>query len=208
MGRIFIQPAFAFSEDIEASSLVIYPHRIEDSAIPASVEWAAGSQTPIFCHEEDIETLVSQGFGAYRFHGLSGYKEIGFQGGSVEFYPARRRRAAGLKGSMVEFGELFGLLRVPAYHVLLRSRGEQPVLFLGSSQIDGVEWQVLTRSLPSLVVGSAEVPDAEWEALAQKFGTKIVKAREISEVVPDAATPATGRKESEREWPEKISALS
>lgn len=204
MGDIFIQPETCEPDELAAAALAVYPHRLQSEDLSSIVEWAAGTQTPIFCHERDIPALEGQGFGAYRFHGISGYKEVGFQGGALEFYPARRQKRGWWANLVTEFMEAFRFLSAPTYHVLLRPRNEGSVLYLTSTSLDSVEWRVLTKSRPTLIIGSATVSNEAWDAFSQRFGVKVVKESESSRVETHSLQKSGAEKGGETSWSAKI----
>lgn len=184
LGPVYLDPPLPVeSDDLFRTGFVIYADRLKQAWISGAVEWAAGSQAPIFCHERDVSLLAEQGFGTYRFHGVSGYREMGFQGGVVEFYPARRKKTGGLGGVWTEFLELFGFLKAPAYHVLVRPRHETTVLYLSSPEVDAVEWKVFSRAKPGLVVGAPTTDASVWKALSAKLGVSILTPNENESLV-------------------------
>jgi hypothetical protein len=172
LGTVLIQPSETRREDEREPALIVYPFPMTEPERTAAVEWAAGTQTPIYCREPDIEFLEAQGFGRYRFHTVGGYREIGFQGGAAEFYPARRDVRPGWRRTLVEFAEYSGLLRPPTVNVLIRPRGEGPVLYLSSPAMDSIEWSVLMRAQAQCVVGSARSTRERWLELQQKWEQK------------------------------------
>ena len=186
MGQIVIQPVTVETADLERAALVLFPHRIHKNEFNVAVEWAAGTQTPIFCHQAEVSKFEAEGFGAYRFHRLDGYKEIDFQGGAVEFFPAKRKRQTGVKGNFFELGERLGLVRTPSYHVLIRPKNERPVLYLSSAHIDISEWALLSKSNPSHVVGSSLVTKHEWHSLSTQLKRKVLPAAEMISVQTQA----------------------
>ena len=148
MGYITLQPKVSDVHDIEKSDLVLFPERMDEQSLNVIVDWAAGTQTPIFCHKSDIAQLESMGFGAYRFHALDGFKEVDFQGGTVDFYPAKRPKKRGISGFVIEFLEKFGVLKTPSFHVLIKPKKEKPILFLTGTHIDAVEWSLWMKEDP------------------------------------------------------------
>ena len=200
LGTLCIQPESATQPEIERTSLVIYPHKISEEQMPMAVEWAAASQCPIFCHSQDIQKLVKQGFGAYRFHGIMGYKEIAFEGGTIEMFPAKREKKSGIKGRFLEFSETFGFLKAPSFHVLVRPRGEEAILYLSSVNIDSLEWKVLTRRNPGKVIGTALISPESWKRFGDKVRCSIVSAREVGSV--ETALPAANVVNGSSKWAE------
>lgn len=194
LGTLLIQPSTATAHDLERAALVIYPHRISAAQLAVAVEWAAASQCPIFCHEKDIDKMVKQGFGAYRFHGISGYREIAFQSGTLDLFPAKRERASGIKGRFLEFSETFGFLRAPSFHVMIHSRGEASILYLSSPNVDAVEWKVLSRRHPAKIVGAAQYSPEVWRDFGKRHNVTVIPARGLSEI----STHANAEVEVER----------
>jgi len=182
MGQLVIQPIFATAKDITASRLVVYPFRIPSPYTDTVVEWAARSQTPIFCHRKDFSALELEGFGAYRFHGLDQYRVVDFQDGSLEFFPARRPREHSFAGLVKEATEWLGMRATFSYHVVVRAHGERPLLFLASPELDRADWKVFSRLRPALIVGAEEFPRESWTYVEQKFQTEIIWAGDVDSV--------------------------
>lgn len=182
MGLLVIQPVTIDPVDLESSSLVVFPHRVDAATFNVGVEWAAGTQTPIFCIPADIERFEKEGFGAYRFHKLDGYREVDYQGGAVEFFPAKKRRLKGIKGWTQEVGDWLGISTSPGYHVLIKPKGEHPILYLASTFIDPSEWTALIQSNPSLIVGSPLFTSSEWHAFSTLVKRRVTPAADLSKV--------------------------
>lgn len=205
MGRLLIQPArFPTEDEVKSEelrpSMLIYPRRMSEGEIEAATEWAASTKLPIFCHAKDIPRLMDEGFGAYRFNKLDGYKEIYFRGGVIEFYPAHRQPRPGFKGLMQEAGEFFRVLPTQHYHVLLRPQRESPVLHLASSRIDTVEWQVLSRARPAFVIGSPEVSRQDWQVFSLRCGRQVGLEESTESVTIQGVTGAVASATREA-WP-------
>ena len=197
MGQIVFQPISATPEDLEKASLVIIPERINKDFFNVAVEWAAATQVPIFCHGADVPFFEAEGFGSYRFHRLDTYREVEFQGGSLEFFPALRRKAKGIRGISQELAERTGFLKTPSFHVLMRPRNERPVLYLASTQISASEWSVLTRSKPDLVIGSPAATKTEWQLFSTLIKKRVVPAQGLETVKTQPLT----REKAAREGP-------
>jgi len=176
MGQIVFQPSSADPHLLAETSLAVFPTEIERKNLHAVVEWAAATQIPIFCRALDIPSLEKEGFGAYRFLKLEGYREVDFQGGTIEFFPARRRQAKNFSGYLRSVGEFFGWSPKPqGFHVRLRPKNEHPILVLASAEIDSVEWTLLTRENPSQIVAmETDVTTEDRLALETRFGAKIL----------------------------------
>lgn len=177
MGEVVIQPESTHSELIEKTSLVIFPFQMNAKNRAAAIEWASTSQTPIFCHAQDIPSLVEQGFGSYRFHKLEGFREVDFQGGALDFFPARRPKQLGLRGFLTDLLEKMGFLKSKTFHFAIRPKLERPVLFLTGSEFEATEWKVMSRENYEFVFGldSWQSP-IDWPSVEKKLGTKILAA--------------------------------
>jgi hypothetical protein len=185
MGQLVLQPSSIDPRLLSEASLVIFPLRIERKGLSTIVEWAAATQVPIFCRAQDIPTLEEEGFGAYRFLKLEGYREVDFQGGTIEFFPARRRKEGGLKGRLASLADFFGWSPKPnGFHVRIRPKNERPVLFLASPEVDSVEWTLLIRDNPSSIVAFDDVvTDDERGLLEKRFNAKILASSSVGELV-------------------------
>ena len=179
MGQIVFQPSSIDKEEIQNATLVIFPERVDHHDIAVVTEWAGSTQTPIFCNSQDIALFEAEGFGGYRFHRLDSYREVDFQKGSIEFFPAKRWKKSGWRASIEQSLEYFGVLRIPAFHVLIRPKNERPILFLASPQIDRAEWSMFSGFQPSEIVGSVDVPEEKWMALSAALKTNIVSAEVV-----------------------------
>jgi hypothetical protein len=177
MGQIAIQPSVVTPELIEKSSLVIFPMRMNSQNRAAAVEWAATSQTPIFCHSEDIPSLVQEGFGTYRFHKLEGFKEIDFQGGAIDFFPAQRPKSKGFKSLFTELFERLGFLKSSSFHFSIRPKMENSVLFLTGKDFQETEWRVMTKGGFEKIYACGFAP-ISWglESLSKYLGTTVEMA--------------------------------
>lgn len=184
MGEVIVQPESTHPELIEKTSLVLFPFRMNDRNRAAAIEWASTSQTPIFCHAQDIPKLVEQGFGSYRFHKLDGFREVDFQGGALDFFPARRPKPTGLHGLATDLLEKMGFLKSKSYHFAIRPKLERPVLFLTGSEFEATEWKVMSREKYEYVFGlDSWYGSTDWNVVEKKLGTKIVVAPRIGVLV-------------------------
>lgn len=192
MGQLVIQPSVADFDEIQDTKLVLFPYRIDMKMIDIVAEWAVTSQCPIFCHEQDIPLLEREGFGAYRFHKLGGYKNIDFQGGSIELFPAKDiPRVRSFFKPVRDMAESFWpSKKIYSYHTLVKPLGEKAVLLLSSPHVDPMEWPVLMRSKPELIVLSSEFPREQWQALAERYKIELNYAADfgVIETSPDAST--------------------
>lgn len=205
MGRILIQPQkFSVAEASEASML-IFPRSLLQPELEYMVEWAAETQLPIFCLAQDIPRLEKEGFGVYRFHVLKTYREVYFQTGTVEFFPAKVYSTRPLfKRLIAGASELFGLRSKAHFHVLIRPRNETPILYLASPGMDAAEWEVLTQSHPGVIFGSDEHTAEEWQEFASQHTQKIMLAAATSLYVnQDAKRDAASADREGPEWTTK-----
>src|SRR5690606_39109531 len=120
-GPITFQPDEFSEGEVHRSRYLVFPDRIPDASFDVAVEWAAHSEAPIFCTAHDMRRFVKEGFGAYRFNTLGGFREIGFEGGSLKFVPARPKASKGLGGWLRELGDAWGLISRESYHVIAKS---------------------------------------------------------------------------------------
>jgi hypothetical protein len=207
MGIIIVQPETAPAEIIEQASLVVFPFRMNEKNKLAAIEWAALSQTPIFCHSTDIPALVAEGFGAYRFHKLDGFREVDFQGGAIDFFPARRPKSRNLKGFVLEIFEWMGLIKAPSFHFAVRPKNEQPILFLGGGEFEATEWNVISKGLYEKVVGlNHSKTQPAWDLVSKNLGIKIESAPFDGTLVTKKTTQTVvARGIADPEMPEVIS---
>lgn len=192
MGKIALQPVATDPKLLSETSLAIFPCPIERKDLGSIVEWAAATQIPIFCRGVDIPQLEREGFGSYRFLKLDGYREVDFQGGTLEFFPARPRRQAGLRTQLRTVAEFFGWSSGPtSFHVRIRPKNERPVLVLAGAEIDNVEWALLNRENPSAVVAlDGAVSFEERSALELRFGAKILSSGAVAAIETAALPPS------------------
>ncbi len=174
MGQIILQPQTAPIEEIEQASLVLFPLSMSQEGLAAAVEWAGSSQTPIFCLSKDIQKLVGEGFGAYRFHKLDGYREIDFQGGTLEFFPTVVAKNPGIGGFFKEVLEWLGFFKPQSFHLLVRPLGEKPLLFLASAHLDPVQISIFKASNPEKYFGLEGALSVEdCKSLSKIFGVEV-----------------------------------
>jgi hypothetical protein len=193
MGSILIQPSEGPGQTRRLPTinpgLLLFPKRMEsDEELNVAAEWAACTQSPIFCHAKDISKLIDEGFGSYRFNKLEGYREIFLAGGVVEFYPARRALKPGLRGMLNEAGDFLHVLPTPSFHVLIRPTRESSVLYLSSPRIDAVEWKILMRAKPSFLIGAESASRQDWQVLSLRSGkhvTPLAQAGRIRTALPE-----------------------
>jgi len=172
-GPITFQPDEFSEDELHRSRYLVFPDRISEKAFDVAVEWAAHSESPIFCTAHDVRRFVKEGFGAYRFNTLGGFREIGFEKGSLKFVPARTRTVTGLRGWLKDLGDAWGLISRESYHVIAKPERGESHLYLSSPYIDLGEWKVLSEDRPTRIYGSPEYPSFYWLALSEKLGTDI-----------------------------------
>lgn len=187
LGLIVIQPTTLYIEESERANLLLFPQKISQESLLVGVEWAASTQTPIFCLPTDVTKFEEEGFGAYRFHKIDGYREVDFQGGSIEFFPARRRRLKGIKGLSQEMAEFMGWAPHPGYHVVIRPQGEASVLYLASTVVDNSEWKTLTQTNPQTIIGAEAHSKSEWHTFSTSVKRRIYWAAEFSHIKTQAS---------------------
>ena len=182
LGNVFIEPSAALQKDIESAKVVIYPAPIPDGSLSVAVEWAAGTQVPFFCHTNELEKLKAEGFGTYRFQKLDSFKEVDFLAGSIEFFPSREKKQKGARGFIQEIKEIFGVKNIPGFHLILKPRKEQQVLYLSHPFIDHIEWGLLTKGDPLAIVGSSQYSRETWQELGQRFRSTILYSKDVKEI--------------------------
>lgn len=202
LGTIFIEPRFADKADIAAAKIVVYPAPFDSGLTAAVVEWAASTQVPFFCHVQQLSKLKNEGFGSYRFQKLDSFKEVDFLAGSIEFFPSRSKKFSGLRGWMQEVKEILGFKNIPGFHMIIKPRKEQHVLYLSHPYIDHIEWSLISKGDPLAIIGSENFPRETWVKLGQKFKTSIFFAEDIAsldtaegivEFAPEAEVKHYGR---------------
>ncbi len=172
-GPLVVQPEEASEDEIGRARYVIFPDRIPDEAFAAALDWAAMSQAPIFCTAHDLKRFEQEGFGAYRFNALGGFRELGFEAGSLRFIPARRKQASGLRGVWEDLSDAWGWSRRESFHVAMRSPSEGSTLYLATPFVDKGDWAMLTEDKPQRIFGSPLFGRLYWTALAEKLGVNI-----------------------------------
>jgi hypothetical protein len=132
--------------------------------------WIPGSH---ILHLSDLKRFEKEGFGAYRFHSLGGFRELGFEKGALRFVPARRKHSAGWRGFYEDLADAWGWSRRESFHVTLKSSGRGTVLYLASPFVDRGDWSMLCEDKPARVVGSPHFGRVYWTALAERLGVNI-----------------------------------
>ncbi len=180
MGLLHVDPKKADLDTQGRSALLVAPVRADTETLAAISEWAASSQAPIFCLPKDIERLEADGFGNYRFLKLDGYREVDFQGGTLEFFPAKRvENRSGLQVVARQILSQLGLYRSDSFHVRIWPERERPVLVLAHANLDAVEATVLRGTeKPSLaIVLDNQSDSASLERLSRALGGVAIKRR-------------------------------
>jgi hypothetical protein len=200
MGDIVIQPTKMPKDELNRVSLVAFPERLDSQGRAVLVEWASATQAPIFCLAADAESMVDEGFGPYRFHKIDGFREVDFQGGALEFYPARRQKPDGIRGAVFEIAEKLGFYAPHSFHVVVRPKVGSAFLYLSTPQIDRVEWQLLMNSKPEFVVGSARVSQEAWAEFSERTHQSVLSAAQHSDIgrIPSESFAPT---QKVKQWP-------
>jgi len=184
MGQLVVQPESLDRMDLYKTQLLLCPYRMNDVQLNAVADWASVSQIPIFCHTEDIQKFEEEGFGAYRFHKLDGYREVDFQGGAIEFFPAKRlQKKISFMSRLKDALEHFSFVAPEAFHILIRPIDEKSVLFLASPKLDFADLQVFKRLAPNVIVGSREYSRDEWKVVGEHLGMSVIFEQDVEFVV-------------------------
>lgn len=194
MGQIVINPGRLDLEDLSNAKLLVFPFRLSGEQRKLLKEWARLSQTPIFLHKSDIAKMVEDGLDRYRFHPLQGLREVDFQGGSLEFLPAKRLRGNNLVARIQGLGEYLDVLPVYAFHVLIRPLGEKSCLYLASPQIEERDIRIFRKERISFLIASGEYFRESWLFLQKRFAQDFVFESE-TEMVSTMRHPANLGKE-------------
>ncbi len=173
-GRVAIQPSQAEESLIKDVQYVIFPHRIPEPEFAAAIEWASSSEAPIFITPADLRRFEAEGFGAYRFHLLDGFREIGFAEGKIKFVPASKNKKSGLWGVAMDLAQAWNLGKKEEYHVVIRPKQEEPTLYLAASNLERGEWALLSEDAPQRILGSRFATQNEWIALSELLGCEII----------------------------------
>ncbi len=187
MGQLVISPNRLDLEDLKQSGLVLFPFRISDKQKAVLVEWAGLSQAPIFCHKSDIAKLEEEGFGAYRFHSLQNLREVDFQGGSLEFFPARRPKGKNLIAKVQGLGEYLEMLPVYSFHTFIRPLGEKSVVYLASPQLEDLEYKYFLKEKASIYVAARGFEISAWAEVEKRLGQSLIHEGQ-KEVISTART--------------------
>lgn len=173
LGLVAIQPTSADEQVMHEVAHVIFPQRIPEPDFEAAVEWAASSEATIFITPPDLKRFEAEGFGAYRFHLLEGFREIGFSEGKIKFIPSSRRRPGGFWGVALELANSWNFLKKEEFHVVLKPSDADAILYLCSASLDRAEWALLREDRPAAIVGSRLLAQNHWIALSEIIGQKI-----------------------------------
>jgi hypothetical protein len=172
-GPLVIQPEEASEDHIGRARFIVFPDRIPEEKFSVALEWAAVSEAPVFCTAGDLKRFEKEGFGAYRFNVLGGFRELGFEKGALRFIPARQKHSTGWKGLLEDLADMWGWTRREAFHVIMKSPGKGAILYLATPFIDKSEWPLLTEDKPSRIVGSSHFGRIYWMALSSRVGVDI-----------------------------------
>jgi hypothetical protein len=191
LGQVVVQPVTFNPSELESATIVVYPQRISKESFEVGVEWAASTQTPIFCLKEDVERFEQEGFGSYRFHKLEGYKEVDYEGGSIEFFPAREKSLKGLRGLTTNLARFLGKRTPNAFHFLVHPKGEASILYLASDQVNSHEWELFMKKNPSHIVGSTTTSNVEWHSFSSFVKKRIYTSHDLMRLKTVARTSNT-----------------
>lgn len=172
-GPLVIQPEQISEEEIARARYILFPDQIPQEKFAAALEWAAISEAPVFCTASDLKKFEQEGFGAYRFNVLGGFRELGFERGSLRFIPARRKQSAGWRGIVEDLADAWGWSRRESFHVVVKSPDRGSFLYLATPFIEKGEWSLLTEDKPKRIYASAQYGRLYWKALAERFGVTI-----------------------------------
>jgi hypothetical protein len=172
-GPISLQPDEFNEEELQRARYIVFPHAISEEKFGVAVEWASHSQAPIFCTAQDLRRFVREGFGAYRFNTLGGFREIGFEKGSLKFVPARPPRSEGVKGFLRELADAWGIFSRDSFHVVAKASKGESLLYLSNPFIDRSEWRILSEDTPQRIYGNPLYPAFYWLALSEKLGADV-----------------------------------
>jgi hypothetical protein len=172
-GPLAIQPTEIHEDEMARAQCILFPTPIPAEHFSKALEWAASSQAPIFCTASDLKRFEQEGFGAYRFHMLGGFRELGFSEGSLKFVPARQKNSLGWRGLMEDLADAWGWSRREAFHVIVRNPELSSVLYLATPFIDKTDWSLLCEDGPAKVLGNPQYGSIYWTALAEKLGVEI-----------------------------------
>ncbi len=165
MGVVLFSPKKVDQEELDRVSVLICPRDIRDvNEFVAVSEWAALTQTPIYCINTLKARLKNEGFGDYRVHSISPYQQIHMYGGTLEFIPVKKTEKFLFFNRKIE----------PEYfHILLKPFGEDPVLYLSTPQITSEDLAVC-KNLNVRFFADKEVQKEEaWASLEKLLGKPI-----------------------------------
>ncbi len=172
---------------------VIFPQRIPEPEFDAAVEWAASSAATIFVTPPDLKRFEAEGFGAYRFHLLEGFREIGFSDGKIKFVPSSKKRQGGFWGAALELANSWNFLKKEEFHVVVKPNDGDAILYLCSSSLDRAEWALLREDNPASIFGSRLLAQNHWIALSEILGHEIL-VDENSKISDRKELPALSQK--------------
>jgi hypothetical protein len=165
LGIVLFSPRHVEQTEFDRVSLVICPQKITDSQeMTALSEWAALTQTPLFCLESDKLILENEGFGAYRFQTLAPYRRVHLYGGVIEFIPVQRKK------NYIFFNKNLDPL---SYHILMRPFGAQAILYLSEPKMSFEDLQVCKGLKPKCYALKVDQNDLIWEEIEKNLETTI-----------------------------------
>ena len=197
-GPLVIQPEQISEDEIARARYILFPDQIPQDKFAAALEWAAVSEAPVFCTASDLKKFEKEGFGAYRFNVLGGFRELGFERGSLRFVPARRKQSTGWRGLVEDLADAWGWSRRESFHVVVKSPDRGCFLYLATPFIEKSDWALLTEDKPKRVYASSQYGRVYWTALAERLGVTI----EMVLTGDDAKLSTTAKIFGAREFPE------
>lgn len=137
-GKIALDPIEANESSYHEAQFVVFPKKLTDQQFKIACEWAARTETPIYCLQSELKRFESEGFYSYRFQALSKYSRIRIARGVLEFFPVRKTK------------KLFYFFEVEstpeAFHVVLRPDGIKPLVLLATLVLDQDDAAILKRT--------------------------------------------------------------
>jgi len=191
-GPLVIQPEQIAEDEIARARYIVFPDRIPEERFAAALEWASVSEAPVFCTAGDLRRFEKEGFGAYRFNILGGFRELGFESGALRFVPARHKHSTGWRGLVEDLADAWGWSRRECFHVIAKAPGRGTVLYLATPFVEKSEWAMLCEDKPTRIVGSSHYGRVYWTALAERIGVTIELVVSSDEARSGATTKIFG----------------
>lgn len=162
-GKVALNPKIAREEDYNEVKLVIFSKKMSDEQFKVACEWAARTQTPIYCLQVDVARLYQEGFYEYRFQILKHYQRFRMRAGVLEFFPIEKKKKI-LFFYVKAFPEIF--------HVLFRPDENAPIMILGDSQISVDDAHVF-KSFNANFYRDSYGPKEDWTKAEALLESKI-----------------------------------